>query len=754
MSAGTRSLTMLLWLGISAAALAQPGDRLYLQSPYDEIVLDEANSGAVLRASPINFPGRRMPSQADRQGELQFDLIDRPGEKFAVPWANIVDIRFFEQLVLAEADQHVRDGRFDVAQEYFLFLESKHPQTVGLGESIERFLYVQVGAAFRAQRYDEALALLVELYGRNPEMKGVATAYERVTSELVKRHLAAGNYVAARGLLKNLGERYPATMDTVVAPQQAQLQQDAEKLVAEARSLAAAGKRRQAHEAVIKSLRLWPAVAGGLELAESIHEQYPVVTVGVLASAPSAIATAGKALPRSLESWAAARTSRLLAQPIAAQQITDGTVAYVSPLGELVRGEDPRKLVLKLKEDLRWGEPQRPLTGADIAQTLLATADLQDAQFSPLWAAALGGVSVSGSEVTIELARPQPLTEGLLDMSLWMNGRACGPYRLLDPSPAMARFVPDPAFFEPFASGPAEIVERTYPDSAAALAALARGEISLIDRLSPWDVPGAADDSVVVRRYAVPTVHVLLVNPKKPLLRQRTMRRALVYGIDRQSILGRGLLGGQPLEGCDLLSGPFPRGAASDPFAYAYDGKIEPKAYEPGTAAILVRLAADEAIGAGQSLPSLVLAHPPGPIARVACQSITRQLSSLGVSVTLREEDAEATGDWDLRYVELSIREPLLDAWWVLGPGGLAEACSPAMLAALRQVQAASDQEQAAAALKAVHKLAAVELPVIPLWQLAEHCAVHASVQGVAERPGSLYENARAWKTALRVPAE
>ena len=150
---------------LSLCWAARADDALYLQPPYDEVVLDESNGRAVLRVQPLDFPGRRMPAENDRKEDLEFELVDRPGEKFAVPWVNVNDIRFFERLVLAEADAKAKESRFDEAQPYYLFLQAKYKDTPGLKESIETFLYMQVGGAFRAQRYDEALALLVELYG-------------------------------------------------------------------------------------------------------------------------------------------------------------------------------------------------------------------------------------------------------------------------------------------------------------------------------------------------------------------------------------------------------------------------------------------------------------------------------------------------------------------------------------------------------------------------------------------------------------
>jgi len=744
-----RHLLIALSLVVLASA-ARADDPLYSQPPYDEIVLDESNGRAILRVQPAAFPDRRMPSETDRKGDLEFELVDRPGEKFAVPWVNVADVRFFETLVLAEVDAKVKEGRFDEAQAYFLYLEAKHPNTPGLKESIETFLYMQVTGAFRAQRLDEALALLVELYERNPARQGASAAYERVTADLVKGHIAAGRYAAARGLLRILGEKYPATMTTTVATYETQLTEQATALLAKASAAKDANKPREAHEAVQKVIALWPTLAGASELARSLHQNYPVIAVGVispLTGPPS----------RRIDDWASVRTSRLLAQPLV-ESSADG--AYGSALGELTRGEDSRQFSLKLRDDLNWATPPRKLTGHDVARCLVAAADPQHQHYDPFWAGILGGVNVRGGEVLIDLVRPQPVPEAWLVRPLWWDGGppTCGPFELASHAGEQSRFVRQPGYSAAAGIVASEIVERTYPDSMAALRALKRGEISLIDRLSPWDVAAAAATSgVSVRRYAAPTVHVLIPNPNQPLVASRTMRRALLYGIDRQGILRGGLIGGQELPGCELVSGPLPRGAASDRFGYGYEAKIEPRPYEPGTGLLLAQLAIDEALGASKSVPPLVLAYPAEPVARAACQSIARQLKLLNLQVTLKEAklgELAALADCDLLYAELTIREPVVDALRVLGPRGIAGTCSPAMLLALREVEAAPNRQEAAAKLQAVHRLAAAELPVIPLWQLAEHFAVHASVQNVAERPGSLYEGVERWQAELRVPAE
>jgi hypothetical protein len=114
----------------------------------------------------------------------------------------------------------------------------------------------------------------------------------------------------------------------------------------------------------------------------------------------------------------------------------------------------------------------------------------------------------------------------------------------------------------------------------------------------------------------------------------------------------------------------------------------------------------------------------------------------------------ERLGEHDLLYVELAMREPVVDVWRLLGPHGITGGSSPAMQAALRTLAAAPDGRSAAAQLQAIHRLAAAELPVIPLWQIVEHFAVHPTVQGISPRPHTLYQDIEKWRVQLRLPTE
>ncbi len=636
-------------------ALAVPNEvlaeLLYLQPPFDEITLDANNQGAILQVQPLNFPGGKLPREADRMGDLEFELIDRPGEKYAVPWLNIVGVRFFPELVLAEASGLVAERKYDEAQPYFQFLEAKYPQTPGLGEAIESFLYQQIGLAYSDKRYDEALAMLVVLHGRNPSRSGVSTAYQRVTLELVKARLAERNYAAARGLLRNLATKYPAVEATAVAPVEAQLQAQAASLVAQAQAAQAAGRLAEAHQAIRAALDVWPQVAEGRELAAAIFAQYPVISVAVRSP------LAGPPQDR-FDDWAAARTWPLVTQGFA--------------LAEEKAAENP-------SANARFVRP---------SSAAIPAGD-----------------------------NPEP----------------------------MARIAI------------AEVVEQPYADVDAALLALRRGEVSLVDRLRGAEIPDKLPAEIAIRPYGSPTVHLLVPNPGRPIAASRTLRRAVLYGTDRTGTLRRSFSGGGDLPGCTVISGPLPHRGAGNASAAGYDTNIPAAPYQPLTAMMLARLAAEELPGDPAGKLSLKIAHPRDPQIERACQSIARQLRTIGIEVALAPEPV-AEGDFDLRYTELRLSDPAHDLGRLFGPGGMAETANPALLAAIASAQEAASKEstaeEQAAQLKRVHQLAAAELPVIPLWQLTDHFAVHSSIQAVAEQPAALYEQIDAWQVAPRLPSE
>jgi hypothetical protein len=166
----TGCLTALI-VGIFACCARAADVSLYEQDPFDEITLDEENSGAVLKVLPLAIPNRKVPKKHDPKDELELTLTERPDQVYKVEWQHIVKISLFEQMVLAEAEEHFKKGRFDEAYPYYQFLEAKYPQTAGLAKAIEDYLWAQAEHEIKRKSPERALALLVELHRRNAERK-------------------------------------------------------------------------------------------------------------------------------------------------------------------------------------------------------------------------------------------------------------------------------------------------------------------------------------------------------------------------------------------------------------------------------------------------------------------------------------------------------------------------------------------------------------------------------------------------------
>jgi ABC-type transport system substrate-binding protein len=285
---------------------------------------------------------------------------------------------------------------------------------------------------------------------------------------------------------------------------------------------------------------------------------------------------------------------------------------------------------------------------------------------------------------------------------------------------------------------------------------LKRGAVDIVDRLFPADAARLArevnpGELLAVESYAVPTVHMLVVNEENPFLANANFRRALIYGIDRQSILSGELLGGEELSGCRAVSGPFPAGINDrDPLAYAYDTSLEVRAYLPQLAKFLAILARDEVATDGATWRPLTIGYPPYETARVACHAIVNHLANIDIECELREIPAEAarsgTPQFDLQYVEVAMREPLVDAHRLLGDAGAWPTSNASVRRALRQLEQAQGWPSVREALLWVHRAVYDEAVIVPLWQIREYFAFNRRVRNVGDSPLSLYQQLEDWR--------
>jgi len=759
---GCRSFCQCLyWLALAAPLLAAE-QRLCDMPPFDQIVLDDANKNAVLDVEPLDLPGRKLPAQP--QGNLTIRLLADPTRQFDVSWQNIRTVTFFEQNLLGEARRLTDAGKFDEAFDYFARLLRQYSTLPGLDHAVNDYLQRNALQLQQSGQNERALAVLAALYARQPDAPGLSGAVDAVCGKMIEQHLRSKNYAAARGVLDLWRTEFSVLNSPAAAAWEQRFAVAAERQVDEARRHLADKQYVEARKAMGRARDIWPESQQADTLRAEIQRANPTVSVGVFETSP-------REPVRRIDDWASLRASRLV-EPTISEIVGFGSEGgvYRSPYGEWV--PDDRGLRLSIKLSSAAGPAGKRVPPADvIARFLLNMADPARPEYQPDLAAVLAGVSVEGTDwIHLDWKRPHVRPEALLQLPLTRvkvadDGRDVreavtpAPWAVHDSGPESQLFNAVPA-----SNGPRPwlrtIVEQTMPDEQTAVAALLRGEIDVLDRVPPWQVERlrAAQD-VHVESYGLPTVHVLVMNPAKPLANQREFRRALCFGIDRDRIVKQVLLGGAELSGYTVLSGPFPAGLSfSDPLRYAYNSQLEPRPFEPRLAAVLATVAwskVQDPTGKGDveltPMPTLVLAHPADPVARVACETIQVQLAKEGIPVKLFEFTADellaGNVDYDLRYAELAVWEPVTDARALLGPGGLTgELCSPYLAAALRELGKATNWRDVRAKLSEIHDIAYHDLPLIPLWQTVNFFAYREGVQGIGASPITLYQNVDQWR--------
>jgi tetratricopeptide (TPR) repeat protein len=756
---------------VLAQVPAEPEVPLYQREPLDQITLDEANGGGSFQVRPSAFADRRVPADPNPESSLQVEVRHSGKfEKAQIPWRNIAKVELFEQRVLAEAEALVAAQKFEQAYDYFAFLHESYPQLAGLAEASQNYLYRNAGRLFQQKKFVEALAVLDELHRQNPQHAGAATALGAVTEQLLRGYVERRQFAAARKLLEATIKRGPGL--AIVQSWQKKLQGAADARLQTARNHFAAGEFRQARDGVEEALEIWPAVEGGSALLVEVLRRYPMGRVGV--GQTEWLPWGPPELQRTVR-----RTAPLIQRPLV--ELTgyraDGAV-YSSPQGEVALADDRRSLEFRLQATDPAGAHgivQTP-TGYDLSQRLLAWSDVADRSYRRDVAALVQGVAVEDVfQVRVEFRRPHLSPLAIL-ASASVSDAATGDVPVQDKSPLSpwagdflrqsgesghVHYVRVPGS-QP--QGVREIVELPIADPLTALGDLRRGRLDIVERVPADALKSlASEKDLRAAPYAVPSIHVLAPNYRQPLAASATLRRALAYALPRDVMLANDLLGGAQVPGCRVISGPFPAGKpADDPWAYAYDDTIAPLPCEPRLA-VTLREVAQQEMAQGKlhdrasATEEIVLGHGPDWLHRRACAAIVKQWARCGIAssaVELAPNRPELAQECHFYYVELVVCEPAIDVPRMFAAGGLAPPGEHLALA-LRDLQAATNMQEARKRLHQIHAIVHAELPVIPLWQLTDYYAHRAVLSEVAAKPISLYQGIGAWRfTVASAPAQ
>lgn len=739
------------------------GIELLQAEPYDVIRIKEsAKGGGWAKVVLLPFPGRKVPTNPT--GKLVVTVLGMEGKQFEINWNDIESIELWEERIEREARERIAAGDFHGAYPFLSIMMRDAGDTKAVRELRCDYLLRDAAARYQRKEWKETLAVLEELRRFAPEYRTavVLEKISEITDTLMDTMLEQGQLENAQQLLARLTQDYSARELATIGRWNERFLTMANEKKQAAIQAKEREDYRSARQLARDSLHIYPDVPGGRQLVKEIDTIYPLVRVGVLQ-------TASVLDPTRIDNWAARRAGNLVFRTLFEMRGAGpegGDFDFI--FGDTEQSDD--RLLFELQLDpIGMESPLQDVTAYQIADALSARGQRSSPAYDPAWASAVDSIAVtSPRSVQCFLRRPHVLPASLLQILVdgsWLGEdpeTPTGVYRRDVREEALTRYTLTEVNPN-FPTQPREVVEVDLPNAADGVAALLRGEVDIIDRLFPADAELLRNSSRVrVGRYPLPSVHMLIPCSDHPYLSQRTFRRALIYAINRQDILQGELLGNRQIEGCGVVSGPFPAGYGDDdPLGYAYNRSVKTRPYEPRLARLLIEMNNEQMKADAErrktELPEMApirLAVPADNVALIAAEAIKTQLELLQVfEVELVQlplgESMPAEGTADLVYVSAAVWEPSIDARRILGPDGLAQSNDQMIGLGLRRLESARSWFEVRERLHDLHRTCNHELPILPLWQMVDSYAYRTDVSGVGQEITTLYQNVRRWRLAL-----
>ncbi len=736
------------------------------REPFDRLYLDEFNKFATLDIVPLlNPPSRPLP----REGGLIFDLPEDSLNQYIVPWANVINYKTYNELLLEHADEMVAKNEFARAfRSLMRVYDREGGRNSAIVSRIRSVMLMDAKAAYDRADYDIALSIFEEVYRQDPGFRIpgenlrsidlILDCHERA----IKQRIEQGLYDGARASLVSLADRYGPPARGLISRIREMLTTLYDNEIAQAAAAFETQQPRAARLAALKAREILPERPEAVEWLNRILEEFPLVFVGV--SQPAL-----RPDPNRLEDWASRRVGRLtqrriveltgLSEEGGKYEFLNGRLYPLDNIGMSYRFEiDPEKRAFAVPG----------ITANQLAYRLLRHADPnpENPHYREAWAKILGTVAIVDERrvdirLKIPFVKPEallhfPYTDQLTEEETWD-----GPYTMVSGDDhtnvfrVNTRYAGDPGGQYP------EIVEFLFDSPSAAVDALIRGEIDLVDRITPIDLPRLRRNAnIEVRSYMVPTVHMLCINQRNEFSQTLVFRSGLYRGINRELILQNMLMGGRTENGCDVIDGPFPIGmAGNDQISYAYDMRVMPIPYSDVIARVMVaacvEMLRNKLIESGVKdpvveVPELVLAYPAGEVATVACTAIAAQWAAIGVKTKLRPLPPGVTipedDDYDLLYTEMMMNEPLVEASFLFGPQGLVRKISAPSEQTMRAVSFSRSWRDASLNLRQMHRQLLNDVSVIPLYQMREFYAYRNHVGDTGRDLIYLYQHVDKWR--------
>jgi hypothetical protein len=764
----------------ASTSLAQPKvkKKIYQREPFDRLVLsdkDEDGNQLAYDTTLLDLPGgRRVPDLKTMPANavLQFREVSDPTRKLEVRWKSVESITLYEDRVLREAMGKLRGGKLDESWDYFVFLKTEFPNTANLKIALQELLFISGSERLKQKRNYEGMSIFEDLYSKNSQFVGningnsvtAAQALSASIDRVLSEYHAKKDFYSFRKLLARLTSVYTkgklAKLDYWVG----KIEAEAGQLRDRARAKLQANELRDAHAISRQMLDRWPKVAGGSQLVADVTKAYPLVVVGVFQ--PSIHHE-----EMSLNSWPGRRSARLVQRSLV-QYLGPGAAGgeYTCGLGTINLSDDRKRINLRFARN-NTGTAEA-ITGYEIGNRIISMAQPNSPNYNPTWAGLMDGLEVKdiyGLEITLRkpFVLPQPLLQFPVRLPGTKDINDSGAYTMVNHEGDDTLYGINRKIQQLGTQRSVEIVERYFRSPEEAILALKRGEIDIIDRIAPSDIPrfdGVDGGDFAIGQYALPTIHVLMPSRKSKFMDNLMYRRGLGYCIDANQILNEAILRGVQLKsslqkGFRPISGPFLAGIEKESsYSYAYDHNIPPIPYDPILGKVLMELSKQQLTVMAErrretppdKLPEVVIGHIAEEHARNACKVITKQLELLKLKVKLVEfpigQTTDVKSECDLVLTELSMWEPMIDARRLMGDNGLVPANNDYVNLALQELDVANTWSSASSRLQDLHRIANNEMVVIPLYQTLNSYIAHKRIRGIGKSPALLYQDILEWR--------
>jgi ABC-type transport system substrate-binding protein len=767
---------------------------------------------AVEASKPQNAEEREK--RLNRLKELKRLLVTLPGDlvtEYALPVGQIDQILLFEDIVLLRVDELIKAGEIRKAYEMLLRVENEIPNWERSVPRFEQLLLVESRQRFEVGDAYAALALLDEVARRNINHPELRPRFNEIVGPMIADAIAREDFRKARYLIARVEKVIPD--HELVAQSQGQLRKISGDLFAEATQQFQQRQFAMAAELARKAASVWPLTGNARSLFTQYTARHQILRVAV--EDPD---EKSRIVPIPQESDE--RLSELLEVPLFEPSTADELTYFRSSYFESWDPADlGREVIFSLRETRPHWQSQPILSANQIADALGHRIDATSPLFSPRLASFVNEISVrSPSVLRIRFSRVPLSIESLLRFPVTVSPAEAiadntnesdsettdqkledasadtvaskslvvlsTRFKLVKSEQSGRTFVrnrPEPDGLNPNQYHVAEIRELRFPDRAALLQSMIRGELDYLPHVFPWEVDAfLASTDFNTRKYAIPVTHVIAFNPLSERIANAQMRRALSFGINREAILKSIVLKDESMKY------GRPTSAAWHLSSYATDLGQKPPQFNIRLAfalryaaerqlqlAELTRLLEDakrEAKQAGKvidsdefrrdtkvdyvHLPRLRFVVDQDPTSLAAAERMMVYWQKIGFEIDLIRGDQSGTPlsekDWDLCYQRVRMEEPLLELWPLLANDNSFDMNRLGMFPdwmrqELINLDYASSFLDAQTRLATIHKHIAAEAFLIPLWEVDDFAVWRKSVIGTPDRPMSTYQNVERW---------